>query len=148
MLQNLFLLRISGFQLTGWVSSVWKKDKTTTWLIVFLHHLKTHTEAYSNAEKTYSHLVLFVNFDGFIGLCGDQSALWVIEHTGKDSGLAVQRPRLHSGVNPLEVVACPPVPHVHGSIVGWREINRTRTKNELNVHLITWTISPKNKTKK
>lgn len=70
---------------------------------------------------TYSCVVLLVNFDGLVSLGRDQSAFRVIKHTGKDSRLAVQRSRLHGRMNPLEVVARPPVPHVDGSVVGYRE---------------------------
>lgn len=79
---------------------------------------------FKHSSVTYSRVVLFVHFDGLISLGGDQSALRVVEHAGKDARLAVQRSRLHGCMNPLEVVARPPIPHVDGSIVGYRGSNK------------------------
>lgn len=82
-----------------------------------------HANIYTNLKydgKTYSRVILFVHFDGLVGLGSDQSALRVVEHAGKDARLAVQRSRLHRCMYPLEVVARPPIPHVDGSVVGYK----------------------------
>lgn len=82
-----------------------------------------HANIYTNLKndrKTYSRVILFVYFDGLVSLCGDQSALRVVEHTGKDARLAVQGSGLHRCMYPLEVVARPPIPHVDGSVVGYK----------------------------
>lgn len=68
---------------------------------------------------THSHVVLFVHFDGLVGLSGDQSAFWVVKHAGEDARLAVQGTGLHGRMDALEVVPGPPVPQVDGSIVGY-----------------------------
>lgn len=95
-----------------------------SWYFLFLgHHSCTHRC-----------VVLFVNFDGLVSLCSDQSALRVVEHTGEDSRLAVQRSGLHGRVDPLKVVSRSPVPHVDGSVVGFRR----RKKRKLNEESKSW----------
>lgn len=71
--------------------------------------------------EAYGSGVLSVHFNGLVCLGRDQFGLADVEHAGKDARLAVQRSGLHSCMDPLEVVARPPVPHVDGSIVGYRE---------------------------
>lgn len=77
----------------------------------------------ASGAPTHSHVVLFVHFDGLVGLGGDQSAFRVVEDAGEDARLAVQGTGLHSRVDALEVVPGPPVPQVDGPIVscGWRK---------------------------
>lgn len=93
-----------------------EKNKTKPGLLnsVVCAPLKSSSDA-----VTHSHVVLSVHFDGLVSLCGDQSALRVVEHAGEDARLAVQGTGLHSRVDALEVVSGPPIPQVDGSVVGY-----------------------------
>lgn len=77
-----------------------------------------------------SGVVFFVNFDGLVSFCCDESTFGVIEHTGEYSRLAVQRSGLHGCMDPLEVVACPPVPHVDGPVIGSRHQDSVRVNRQ------------------
>lgn len=76
-------------------------------------------------SPAYRCLVFFVDFDGFVRLARDQSAAALVKRHGEDSRLTVQRPRLHCGLQALEVVPSLPVPEVHAAVIGcdedWKE---------------------------
>ncbi len=81
----------------------------------------------NNKPRTYSRVILFVDLNSFVSLCCNEPALRLIEHTCKDPRLAVQRTGLHCSMNPLEVVASPPVPHVNSAVISWCEKGQPRT---------------------
>ena len=69
------------------------------------------------SQPTHSCLILLIDLDGLVCLCGDQSAATLVKGSHEDAGLTVQGARLDHGVDLLEVVASLPVPEVQAPIV-------------------------------
>ncbi len=96
-------------------------------LILLLLSIINWVVRINNKPITYSRVILFVDLNSFVSLCCNEPALRLIEHTCKDPRLAVQRTGLHCCMNPLEVVASPPVPHVNSAVISWCEKGQPRT---------------------
>lgn len=73
-------------------------------------------------------VVLLVDLDGLVGFGRDQTRSRVVERHREDAGFGVHGARLDGGLQALEVVAGPPVPEMHRSVVAARD------QNALGVH--------------
>ena len=72
-------------------------------------------------SATHRRFVLLVDFDGFIGLGGNESAAALVKLYAEDAALRVDTARLYLRVEALEVIARLPVPEIQRSVVGCGE---------------------------